>query len=83
MKSLLAALLLSPLAANHAADTPGRTEAAMEAIAVPIADGPCQPNWKSLGDQFKCPTWWRRAKIGMWLHWGPQSVGEDGDWYAK
>jgi len=19
----------------------------------------------------------------MWLHWGPQSIGEDGDWYAK
>ena len=52
-------------------------------INVPIALGPCEPNWKSLGDHFKSPTWWREAKIGMWLHWGPQSVGEDGDWYAK
>jgi alpha-L-fucosidase len=55
----------------------------MEVIDVPIAQGPCAPNWKSLGDHFKTPTWWREAKIGMWLHWGPQSVGEDGDWYAK
>ena len=55
----------------------------MEVIDVPIAQGPCAPNWKSLGDQFKTPTWWREAKIGVWLHWGPQSVGEDGDWYAK
>ena len=57
--------------------------AEMQKIAVPIADGPCEPNWKSLGDHFKQPKWWRDAKIGMWLHWGPQSVGEDGDWYAK
>jgi hypothetical protein len=50
---------------------------------VPIAAGPCEPTWRSLGDHFKCPAWWRKAKIGMWLHWGPQAVGEDGDWYAK
>ncbi len=55
----------------------------MEIIQVPIASGPVQPNWKSLGDNFKTPAWWRQAKIGMWLHWGPQSVAEEGDWYAK
>jgi len=55
----------------------------MEEIKVPIAPGPCEPTWNSLGDHFKQPKWWREAKIGMWLHWGPQSVGEDGDWYAK
>jgi alpha-L-fucosidase len=56
---------------------------ATEVIKVPIASGPCEPTWKSLGDHFRQPKWWREAKIGMWLHWGPQSVGEDGDWYAK
>ena len=55
----------------------------MEKINVPIEPGPCEPTWNSLGDHFKQPKWWREAKIGMWLHWGPQSVGEDGDWYAK
>jgi alpha-L-fucosidase len=55
----------------------------MEAIPVPIHAGPVQPTWTSLGDHFKTPQWWRKAKIGVWLHWGPQSVGEDGDWYAK
>jgi alpha-L-fucosidase len=55
----------------------------MEEIKVPIAPGPCEPNWKSLGDHFNTPAWWNEAKIGVWLHWGPQSVGEDGDWYAK
>jgi alpha-L-fucosidase len=57
--------------------------AEMEKINVPIAPGPCEPTWNSLGDHFKQPKWWREAKIGMWLHWGPQSIGEDGDWYAK
>ncbi len=55
----------------------------MEKVPVEIAPGPFQPEWKSLGDQFKTPRWFREAKIGMWLHWGPQSIGEDGDWYAK
>ena len=55
----------------------------MEIINVPIADGPCKPTWQSLGDHFKCPAWWRQAKIGVWLFWGPMSVGEEGDWYAK
>ena len=55
----------------------------MEVINVPISPGPCEPTWKSLGDHFQTPSWWRQAKIGVWLHWGPQSVGEDGDWYAK
>lgn len=61
----------------------GSKAAPMEKINVPIAPGPCEPTWMSLGDHFRQPKWWRAAKIGMWLHWGPQSVGEDGDWYAK
>ena len=55
----------------------------MAKVPVKIASGPFEPTWKSLGDHFKTPKWFRKAKIGMWLHWGPQSVGEDGDWYAK
>jgi len=55
----------------------------MAKVPVDIADGPFQPTWQSLGDHFKTPGWFHKAKIGIWLHWGPQSVGEDGDWYAK
>ena len=69
--------------ADDAPKTPTVLPNGMEVINVPIAPGPCDPTWKSLGDNFKRPGWWRKAKIGMWLHWGPQSVGEDGDWYAK
>lgn len=55
----------------------------MVKVSVEIASGPFDPTWKSLGDHFKVPAWFRQAKIGMWLHWGPQSVGEDGDWWPE
>ena len=58
-------------------------ETDMLKLNVPITDGLCKPTWRSLGENAQRPTWWRKAKIGMWLHWGPQSVGREGDWYAK
>jgi alpha-L-fucosidase len=52
----------------------------------PIPDlagqGPYQPTWKSLL-QYDCPEWYRDAKFGIWNHWSPQCVPEDGDWYAR
>ncbi|CAN5398096.1 alpha-L-fucosidase [soil metagenome] len=30
-----------------------------------------------------CPQWFRDAKLGIWSHWGPQSVPRCGDWYAR
>ena len=32
---------------------------------------------------FECPAWFRDAKLGIWSHWGPQSVPMAGDWYAR
>jgi alpha-L-fucosidase len=76
------AMVVFPRPASSA-DNPSPGEKPTMKMDVPIADGPCAPTWKSLGDHFETPAWWRKAKIGIWLHWGPQSVGEDGDWYAK
>ncbi len=45
-------------------------------------DGPYQPTWESLL-QYECPEWYRDAKFGIWNHWSPQCVPEDGDWYAR
>jgi len=45
-------------------------------------DGPYKPTWDSLG-QYECPEWYRDAKFGIWNHWSPQCVPEDGDWYAR
>jgi len=40
------------------------------------------PTWESLA-QYQTPEWFRDAKFGMWAHWGPQCVPEQGDWYAR
>ena len=32
---------------------------------------------------YQCPEWFRDAKLGIWSHWGPQSVPMFGDWYAR
>jgi alpha-L-fucosidase len=48
-----------------------------------IAPGPFQPTWESLEQQYQLPDWYRNAKFGIWMHWGPQCQPGDGDWYAK
>ncbi|MBB6734748.1 alpha-L-fucosidase [Cohnella sp. CBP 2801] len=47
-----------------------------------IAEGPFKPTFESLG-KFECPAWFRDAKLGIWSHWGAQSVPMYGDWYAR
>lgn len=47
-----------------------------------IAAGPFQPSWDSLA-QYNVPEWFRDAKFGIWAHWGPQCMGERGDWYGR
>jgi alpha-L-fucosidase len=48
-----------------------------------IATGSFEPTWDSLAAGYKCPEWFRDAKLGFWAHWGPQCVPEEGDWYAR
>ena len=45
-------------------------------------EGPYQPTWDSLL-QYDAPEWYRDAKFGIWAHWSPQCVPENGDWYAR
>jgi len=44
-------------------------------------EGPFRPNWESLR-AYRHPEWFRDAKFGIWAHWSPQCVPEQGDWYA-
>ncbi len=46
------------------------------------ASGPFQPTEESL-KQYRCPDWFRDAKLGIWAVWGPESVPMQGDWYAR
>jgi alpha-L-fucosidase len=45
-------------------------------------EGPFRPNWESL-KSYRFPDWFRDAKFGIWAHWSPQCVPEQGDWYAR
>jgi alpha-L-fucosidase len=48
----------------------------------PMTPGKFLPTWESL-KQYEAPAWFRDAKFGVWSVWGPQSVPEQGDWYAR
>src|SRR6266567_520299 len=48
----------------------------------PMAEGPFQPAWESLG-RYRCPEWFRDAKFGIAARWDAQSVPEQGDGYAQ
>jgi alpha-L-fucosidase len=48
-------------------------------------DAKFQPTWPSL-KQYQCPEWFRDAKFGIYVHWGPYSAtgGSDNtDWYSR
>ena len=51
--------------------------------ALPVANGPYSPDWKAISRLYTVPEWWRDAKFGAWSHWDPQSMPEQGDWYAR
>ena len=48
-----------------------------------VEQGPYSPDWKEISRRYVAPEWWRDAKFGAWSHWDPQSMPEDGDWYAR
>lgn len=51
---------------------------------IPVTPGPCEPTWESIERNYPAsPEWLRDAKIGFWVHFGPQAAGESGDWYAR
>src|ERR1035437_5335884 len=51
---------------------------------IPVAPGPFEPTWASIEKNYPGePAWLREAKFGIWVHFGPQSAGESGDWYAR
>jgi alpha-L-fucosidase len=45
-----------------------------------------EPTWESL-EQYSTPAWFRDAKFGIMMHWGPQSVpgptGAFDGWYGR
>ena len=55
----------------------------MTAPETPFLDGPFQPDWESLAG-YEVPEWFRDAKFGIFVHWGPYSVPAFGnEWYSR
>ena len=48
-----------------------------------IAKGPFQDTWESLS-HFRTPTWFSKAKFGIFIHWGLYSVpAYRNEWYSR
>lgn len=42
------------------------------------------PTWTQIRSRFSCPQWFADARLGIWVHWGPQSQPRlGGGWYAR
>ncbi len=55
----------------------------LEMIDRVIAEGPYKADWQSLAEH-KTPEWYRRAKLGIFIHWGIYSVpGFGNEWYSR
>lgn len=48
-----------------------------------IPEGPFEPAWESIRDNYEVPDWFRDAKLGIYVHWGVYSVAERGEWYGR
>ncbi len=66
---------------RHDSSTQPNTYADARFAADPVV-GPFRSNWESL-KAYRYPDWFRDAKFGIWAHWSPQCVPEQGDWYAR
>lgn len=40
--------------------------------------------WSELSESYELPAWFAEAKLGVWVHWGPQAKpAQGGGWYAR
>lgn len=64
--------------------TPAIVAAADAAIATPLPAGPFAPTWGSLEKNYRTPSWFHRAKFGIFMHWGLYAVpAHRSEWYEK
>lgn len=48
-----------------------------------IEKGPYKDNWASLS-QIKVPSWFPKAKLGIFIHWGLYSIPQNSnEWYSR
>lgn len=62
--------------------TPPRKTLSLPNGAKPIPKGKYQPNWDSIKQNYKTPSWFLEAKFGIMMHWGLYSVpAYQSEWY--
>lgn len=45
---------------------------------------PSARSWTELSKTYEVPAWFAEAKLGVWVHWGPQvQPAQGGGWYAR
>lgn len=72
-----------PMAPNEVEPSDQATFSEVQ-LDIPIHEGPFEPTWESIEANYPgTPQWLRDSKFGIWVHFGPQSAGETGDWYAQ
>lgn len=84
MKKILFILWLSlPIGSTSAQESKEEVQDIWNLPPLPIEQGDYTTAWDNLSRRYNVPAWWREAKLGAWSHWDPQSMAEDGDWYAR
>lgn len=62
---------------------PAKVEAQLAKVKQGVTEGPFKPDWDSLRG-FRTPEWFRDAKFGIFIHWGPYSVpAYANEWYSR
>jgi alpha-L-fucosidase len=82
LAGMLALGLAVPAAADDAAYE-RRLREQLTQVEASIAEGRFKDEWESLR-QFRHPEWFRDAKFGIFIHWGPYSVPAfANEWYSR
>lgn len=64
--------------------TPAIVAAADKAVSKPLPAGPFRPDWESIQQNYRTPSWFEDAKFGIFMHWGVFSVAaHHNEWYEK
>lgn len=61
----------------------GKVQEYLKKIDEVIAEGPYKDDWESLS-KYTEPEWYKKAKFGIFIHWGVYSVPAFGsEWYPR
>ena len=81
--TLLVALAITAHGSANDADYRARVRAQLLRVDQSIAAGRFKDDWESLR-QFRYPDWFRDAKFGIFIHWGPYAVPAfANEWYSR